>query len=65
MASAVASSSTFVYRTAVRGKILLFFSCFALLVLLAILAIVVVSYGLSLGDVLRTLIGQGKGPWGR
>ncbi|MBN2437113.1 MAG: iron ABC transporter permease [Deltaproteobacteria bacterium] len=61
MASAVASSPTFVYRTAVRGKILLFFSCFALLVLLALLAIVVGSYGLSLGDVLRTLVGRGEG----
>jgi iron complex transport system permease protein len=61
MASAVAASPTFVYRTAVRGKILLFFSCFALLVLLALLAIVVGSYGLSLDDVLRTLVGRGEG----
>lgn len=61
MAFAVASSPTLSYRKAVRGKLLLFFSCFALLVLLMLLAIVVGSYGLSIGDVLLTLMGQGEG----
>lgn len=61
MAVAVTSPPTLAYRTAVRGKILILFSCFALLVILMLLAIVVGSYSLSIKDVLLTLMGQGEG----
>ena len=61
MAVAIASSPTLAYRTAVRGKILLFLFSFALLVLLALAAIAVGPYGLSLREILRTLAGQGEG----
>lgn len=61
MGLAVANSPTLAYRLALRRKKVLFLSCLALLVLLALLAIAVGSYGLSVRDVLLTLLGYGEG----
>ena len=49
------------YRAAIKRKVLFFFSALALLGLLTIYAIAVGSYGLSVRDVLWTLLGQGEG----
>lgn len=61
MTSAVADSPAMAYRAALRGKILLFLCGLAVLFLLALSAIAVGSYGLSLGDILGTLLGRGEG----
>jgi iron complex transport system permease protein len=55
-------SITVTYQEFQKKKALFLFLILALLLGLILYAIVVGSYGLSLGEVLRTLLGQGEGP---
>ena len=56
------ASITATYQEFQRKKALFLFLIFAVLLGLILYAIAVGSYGLSLRDVLRTLLGQGEGP---